>query len=260
MRHPQKHSGSPSGDFSLYCPARVFADASKSDASRSQRIAGIITTDELDSQGERVLQDGLDFTYFLGKAGYLNDDHKSGHHDILGVPETVKQYKKGDILPNGSTAEANLTWCEGYLLDTEGGRRTYEIARALQGTGKSLGFSIEGTIDRRQGPGGRDIGKARVRHVAITHQPVNQGTTLEALVRSISAAAKGTTVGLDGNAKPLVRQDLARRITNLAGSTRRKKPKKVRDTRHALKSVFKAFPQASVEYALWLAEHIEPSR
>ena len=137
--------------------------------------------------------------------------------DLLGIPEFVQSYDKGAVLPNGTVAKNNLTWCEGYLLDTEGGRKTYEIARALQGTGKSLGFSIEGSINQRQGLGGKVIGKASVRHVAITHQPVNQGTSLEALVRSLRPkTVKATTVAPpDGNARTLVRQNLSRRITNL---------------------------------------------
>ncbi len=258
MRRSNPHRRPTQGGFNLFCPVRVFSDTTKSDAGKSQRIAGIISTDELDQDGERILQEGLDFSHLLGKMGYFNDDHKSSHQDILGVPERVQQFKAGDILPNGETAKANLTWCEGHLLDTEKGRRTYEIARALQGTGKSLGFSIEGAIDRRQGPGGKIIGKARVRHVAITHQPVNQGTTLEALVRSISAAQKGTEVGEHGNARTLVRQDLSRRIANLVGSSRpRRKAKKVRPRARVLKSIFKALPHSSVDFALWLSHHIE---
>lgn len=255
----------PTSDFNLYCPVSVFTDASKSDSGKSQRIAGIISTDELDSEGERVLQEGLDFSQFLGPRGYMNDDHKTGHHDLLGVPEFVQSFDKGAVLPNGTVAKNNLTWCEGYLLDTEGGRKTYEIARALQGTGKSLGFSIEGSINQRQGLGGKIIGKASVRHVAITHQPVNQGTTLEALVRSLRRpVGKATTVAPPaGNATNLVRQNLSRKITNLAGKAqstptkaKQKRAKKMRSLQRTLKSVFKALPHASVDYALWVAQHI----
>ncbi len=267
--HPERsYPQANAGAFSLYCPATVFEDANKSDAGKSQRIAGIISTDDIDSEGEQVLQDGLDYSYLLSPRGFLNNDHSSSHHDLLGIPESVQRYNKGEILPNGTTASANLTWCEGYLLDTEKGRKTYEMARSLQGTGRNLGFSIEGTIDRRQGPGGKVIGKARIRHVAITHQPVNQGTTLEALVRSLKPLRKEMTITPpSGNATTLVRQNLSHRITDLASSRRKKRRGKGRAASKSqknshtlsglLKSIFKAMPHASVDYALWLAHTID---
>ena len=252
--------------FRLTCPIAVFQDAKKSEEGKNQRIAGIISTDELDQQGERILQEGLCFDHLLNQRGYLNHDHGSSHHDILGIPEDVRQFKKNDILPNGTAAKANCSWVEGYLLDTEQGRKTYEMARALQGTDRSLGFSVEGSIEKRQGPGGKVIGKAKIKHVAITHQPVNASTNLEALVRSLSELEKATTVAqAPAPQKDLVRQNLSHRLTNLASSSKKrtKKARKAQDcaikaknshtTSKSLEYVFKAMPNASVDYALWLA-------
>lgn len=251
-------------DFSLFCPVQVFEDVSKADAGKNQRIAGIISTDELDQQGERILQEGLDFTKLLGERGFFNDDHGSKHHDLLGVPETIKQYKKGDKLPNGQIAQSNLTWAEGFLFDTEQGRKTYELARAMSGTGRSLGFSIEGTINKRSGPLGNIIARAGVKHIAITHQPVNEGTSLMTLVRSLASVNKSTTVvSAPANAKPLVRQNLAGKITNLASTSATKRRKKAKlakfspKLRRSLEYVYKAFPNASVDYALMLADTLD---
>ena len=47
------------------------------------KIAGVISTDEIDLQGESVKQDGLDFSYFL-KKGCFNYEHKAGAENMLG--------------------------------------------------------------------------------------------------------------------------------------------------------------------------------
>ncbi len=56
------------------------------------KIAGVISTDEVDLQGERVLQKGLDFSYFL-KKGTFNYEHQSGAQNMLGYPTKITQRK-----------------------------------------------------------------------------------------------------------------------------------------------------------------------
>lgn len=171
--------------FQFECPLTVF----KSDdaaSGKKRRIAGIISTDQKDRQNETILQDGLSFDDFLSN-GWFNDNHKDGITDVLGYPETVKQFAAGDKLPDGKMADANCTWVEGYLLDTPKANDVWQLGQALAKTNRRLGYSVEGEIVTRQGPQDSVIAKAKVRHVAITHVPVNANSYLEVLARSLSA-------------------------------------------------------------------------
>ena len=136
-----------------------------------------------------MLQDGLDFNEFL-KAGWFNDNHGKAMVDVVGYPEGVKFFKKGEALPNGVRAPANGHWAEGYLLENVLKAETiWQLGSALQKSGdRRLGFSIEGKIERRSGPDYKTIAKAKVRNVAVTHCPVNTDTQLDILAKSLVAA------------------------------------------------------------------------
>lgn len=157
-------------------------------------IGGIVSTDGLDRQQERVLADGLDFTEFLDY-GWFNDNHGQSQGDILGYPVGVKRVKPGDVLPNGDTCKVNGWWAEGYLLDTKKGRECWENIEALRGSPRGLGFSIEGKVRQRKGNG--IVARADVRNVAVTHVPVNSGTFAVALAKALTA---GSSIGDPGAA------------------------------------------------------------
>jgi hypothetical protein len=146
------------------------------------RIWGLASTERLDLQNERVLQRGLDFGHFL-KHGWFNDDHKKGTSDVLGYPTKAKYFAKGQMLPSGQKAAKSGWYVEGYIVDTKKGREVWDLARSLDGTGRSLGFSVEGKIkDRAPGL----VKKAKVTNVAITAKPVNTDTFLVPLAKSLS--------------------------------------------------------------------------
>lgn len=179
------------------------------------RIAGIVTTDRPDQQGDTIIQDGLDFSYFLSK-GWYNDNHSSKTADILGYPERVQYFEKGSKLPDGSIASANCHWAEGYLLpDYEPSQRIWNLGQSLQkaGNGRSLGFSVEGKIKKRGGPGRKIIAKAEVRNVAITNCPVNTDTKMVTLAKSLHAATAEDTISevlidmIDRYGEPVVRDN-----------------------------------------------------
>lgn len=171
--------------FQFECPLTVFK-ADSAPEGKQRRIAGIISTDSVDKQNERILQDGLDFSSFV-REGWLNDNHGGSMTDVLGFPEAVSQFSKGDILPDGQTAPANCHWVEGYLLDTPKATQIWQLACALSKTKRRLGFSVEGDIQARTGDNDSVITKANVRHVAVTHVPVNSQTVLDVLARSMTA-------------------------------------------------------------------------
>ncbi len=176
--------------FRFHAPIWAFEKAD-APAGQKRRIGGIISTDTRDRQDEVILQHGLDFSEFA-RAGFFNDNHSKDVSGIVGVPDpsSIKKFKKGEILPNGMAAPANGHWAEGWLLD--GDPRADEIwtkIKALEKTpgDRRLGFSVEGKIERRTGADNKTIAKARIRHVAVTHAPVNTDTRLDALAKSLAA-------------------------------------------------------------------------
>lgn len=167
-------------DFALFGDVVTWR---KSGDEHEMRIGGIVSTDGIDRQAERVLADGLDFSQFLSH-GWFNDNHKQGTGDVVGYPTGVKRVRKGDKLPNGETSRVNGWWSEGYLLDTPKGRELYDLIHALDSTPRKLGFSIEGSVVQRTGS---TIKAASVRNVAVTHCPVNAETSLMALAKALTA-------------------------------------------------------------------------
>lgn len=174
--------------FNFEAPVSMFFKAD-AQPGKQRRIGGIISTETPDREGEIVLQRGLDFSYFT-ENGWFNDNHSKATTDILGYPENVKRFQKGDVLPDGSKAKAAGTWSEGYLLETEKANKVWELGQALQKTGRRLGYSVEGRIEKREGPKQNIIAKAVVRNVAITNCPVNSDARLEILAKSLVAAEK----------------------------------------------------------------------
>jgi hypothetical protein len=171
--------------FEFEVPVRFFKKADAG-SGRMRRIGGIISTENPDREQEVILQRGLDFSDYI-KSGWLNDNHSRATEGIVGYPEFVKQYQAGEALPDGSIASTNLTWSEGYLLNTKKADKIWELGQALQGTGRHLGYSVEGSIQKRLGHKKKTIAKARVRNVAITNCPVNNDSRLDILAKSLVA-------------------------------------------------------------------------
>lgn len=176
------------GTFRFYMPSLYAFEKANAPEGQKRRIGGLVSTETRDRENEVILQRGLDFSEFL-KSGYFNDNHAKDVAGIVGTPDpkALRYVKKGEVLPNGETAPANGHWAEGWML--EGDRRAEDIWSKIQSLQKSpnrrLGFSIEGAIQRRTGRDFKTIAKAKVRHVAITHCPVNMDTRLDVLAKSL---------------------------------------------------------------------------
>jgi hypothetical protein len=143
--------------FSFDFGVEVFEKAGEKNP---RRIGGFVTTDKLDKQGERLLQDGLNFDPFL-RDGWFNDNHSKETAGIVGHPESAELMEKGG---------QRGWWVEGHLL--EGQKRADEIwetAKALQKSGRRLGFSVEGKITERAGDSGEIVARADIKNVAITN-------------------------------------------------------------------------------------------
>jgi hypothetical protein len=204
----------PEASFNRWIPFQVVGLEKGKDGKERVRIRGIASTEHMDQDGDTIVQDGLDFSYFL-KRGYFNDNHSKGTADVLGYPDKVYPVTIDD---NGQKVRA--TAVEGYLLGTKSAKDIAELARELDGTPRQLGFSVEGPPPVRDPRDPNRIVKAVVRNVAITNCPVNPFTKL-GLVKSM-AFAKALSVGgpaqapgaqVTGSARPLMPESLGLRLT-----------------------------------------------
>jgi hypothetical protein len=153
---------------------------------KERRIGGFVTTEDLDQQGDRIIQEGLDFSHFLSK-GWFNDNHSKDTAGIVGHPDIAELREKGG---------KKGWWVEGYLLKgTKRADDIWDLANALQKSGRSLGYSVEGKIQERTGPNDHIIAKAMVKNVAITNCPVNDRTSLEVLAKSLTQMEKALMAG-----------------------------------------------------------------
>ena len=178
------------------------------------RIGGIVSTGSLDRQQERVVQDGLNFSPFLTH-GWFNDNHGQKTTDVLGYPTEAKRVKKGEKLPNGQVCEHEGWWAEGYLVNTDEGRKVYALARSLSKSpnGRGLGFSIEGKVAGRDSEDQSKITRADVHNVAITHVPVNTDTSLRVLAKALMAGSAVENPGTSpGEGFPLRTESLDDRM------------------------------------------------
>jgi len=168
---------SPAAEFGGGSPWMLNGTCTLRKAGDKMLIEGIISSETLDADGEIVVQDGLDFTYFMEK-GWFNDNHKQDTSGGLGVPLSVEQV----VLPNGKRATKVL----GELFDIPESRKIFELAQAA-GDRRPLGFSLEGAIVKRDGPGGKIVASAKVRDCSITRHPKNPDSTFQALAKALKA-------------------------------------------------------------------------
>lgn len=195
--------------FDIEC--EVFEKASPE--GKERRIGGIVSTDAIDRQDEVLLQDGLDFSPFL-KGGWFNDNHDKSTEALVGYPDRAELRH----LPDGRKG----WYVEGYLLKGhERSDRLWELANALQKTDRRLGFSVEGSITERDHKNPNVVRKAVVREVAITRCPVNEGTALSVLAKSLAA---GNAVSDPGTAPG---EGFPLRVEHLEGGTKKKRKKRM---------------------------------
>lgn len=201
-------------DFRFHCELSAYEKADAPDGQR-MRIGGIASTEALDADGERLVQEGLDFKPFLER-GWFNDNHGKGSLDVVGYPTGARLVKQGEALPNGQKSKKRGWWVEGYLLNTEKGRKLWQLAQALEETPRKLGFSVEGSVVQRAAAD--KVGKAKIKHVAVTHCPKNHESELYTLSKALMAGAPSSesfatrSGGTAGDGAPLVPDSLDRTL------------------------------------------------
>jgi hypothetical protein len=159
------------GDFGFWMPVEAI---SKSMGAKDGKryIQGIASTDAIDLQQEKVIQSGIDFSYFASK-GHINNDHLPGPENKVGEPVEVRMTKQG-------------LWIKAFLYKGhERAEYWWNLLQAKEqsGSNRPVGFSIQGKVIARQG---KTILKCWIQDVAITASPVNTTTWAE-IVKSFCA-------------------------------------------------------------------------
>ena len=172
--------------FKVHVPITTFEKAD-APAGEQRRIGGVISTEARDADGEIILQDGLNFAPFLN-SGWFNENHDPKPQSVLGYPAQITKYEAGATLPNGEVARTRSTWAEGFLIPGYApADRIWELSQALQKNKmkRSLAYSIEGSVTKRDQRDRKLVLAADVDHVAITHCPKNPESFLVALQKAV---------------------------------------------------------------------------
>lgn len=176
-----------------------FFEKAKPGGGSGRFIGGFVSTDHMDRQGETLIQEGLDFAPFL-KGGWINDNHDKATDALVGYPLMAELRE----LPKGKDGIIHKGWYfEGELLeDCPRADSLWRLAKALEksGSGRKLGYSVEGGVTKRDAKDPKIVRKAVVREVAITRCPVNTEAGLSVLAKSLSVSAGSTSGSVPGEA------------------------------------------------------------
>lgn len=137
-------------------------------------IEGIASNGGEDQEGDTILPDGADYSYFLDR-GFLKWEHGNKPDQFIGEPFEAKVTPEGlfircRLYPHMELAQKAVQAMEG-LKKSNAKRR--------------MGFSIEGSVLKRDEVNPKKILKAIIRNVVLTMNPVNQHTWAD-LAKSFS--------------------------------------------------------------------------
>ncbi len=166
----------------------VEMELRKGEAGDRRIIRGYASTERMDQDGEVILQSGIDFSPLL-KSGFLNYDHQYKNVAGAKLPIIIGYPIRAEIRDKG-------LWVEGELLKSDNpvcvseqvklADEMWELGMALQKSGtRSLAYSVEGAVLERKG---NKIVKSVVRHLAVTHKPVNPEATVELFAKAMGCS------------------------------------------------------------------------
>ncbi len=158
-------------------------------------LRGLASCEDRDLQNEVVVQKGIDLMPFLER-GYINYDHKG---TPIGRPLTcalVEAEKHPVLVKSGCGVSGVALYAECELwpsaMEHRGADEAWATAQAANLTGRPFGYSIEGKAFQRDGD---KITRSELRHLALTHQPVQQKSfALAELVKSMTLGAMAPTL------------------------------------------------------------------
>lgn len=184
--------------FNLPCDLVKSVDGDSSSA-HPRRIQGIGSTEREDLQEETLIQRGMDIDYFRTE-GWISDEH-----------DRIIRDKNGNEVNRVAAANIGVPVADGCMITRAGLWITADLippveethspncacppcrsewwmsfikSLAKSGTGRRAGFSVDGSVQRRNGG---TILKCFIRRTALTSSPIGRGTYAE-LAKSLSAS------------------------------------------------------------------------
>ena len=250
--------------FSIWTPIDFSKSAGEEKLTKAP-ISGVVSTDTIDLQGDTILQEGMDWSYFL-RRGWINYEHMQGPEFIVGVPTSVE---------TKITDKGNATQIEGHiLLNRPRGKEVYDTAKALQEAdiNRSLGFSVEGQVLERSEEDKSVITKARILNVSVTAHPVNPDAVLDIIARSIgyqtpaqpsedamsplaAQSLEGDMSGLETTVREVLKTELAEYMKSEADKVFEKQPAMI-PYKQIKEMVSRTFPSLSSAMCSRLAREL----
>ena len=167
----------------------VELELRKSVSGNRRIVRGYASTENIDQDGEVILQKGIDFSPLL-KSGYVNYDHQYQNIAgakvpiLIGVPKLAEFDGKGWVVESElfKSGDGGISSNQIRLAD-----EMWELGMALQksDSGRRLAYSVEGGVVYRDPQNPKKIVKSVVRHVALTHKPVNEECTVDLFMKSL---------------------------------------------------------------------------
>lgn len=162
-------------DFRLPIPL-MKAEETSVRGERVRHVSGLASLEVKDTQGETVIQKGIDFDPLL-TTGYINWDHldirKGGSEWYIGEPTDAR------IVEHHGVPALRV---EGFIYNDPANKPQSEAAwghlmvTAKSGSGRRMGWSIQGAaMARRDGI----ILKSVVNDLALTAKPIVRQTTVD---------------------------------------------------------------------------------
>lgn len=204
--------------FNAFVPLDLEKSVStESDTNEYSVVSGWASTPSVDLQNDIVNPKGIDIEYFKSQ-GYINYEHE--RDKVVGIP-TDNCYVD---VNKGLFIEAKLWKNDDNVI------KMLDLAEKLEksGSGRRLGFSIEGAVKKRNTNDSRVIEEVMITGVALVKNPANPEATWESFVKSF-LTGHGTTPETQEDAGALRREQLASSITNLAYVTKIKDLKEFND-------------------------------
>jgi len=142
------------------------------DGKKQMRVGGIASTASEDRQGEELIPQGFDYSFFLN-SGFFNYHRQTNKNPnaVIGEPDKVEMRPQG-------------MYVEGFLYKSNPmAVQVYNQINTLKKDSKTrrMGFSIEGKVVERDPLNPSKILKSKITGCALTMSPVNGNTLCDVM-------------------------------------------------------------------------------
>lgn len=182
------------------------------------RVCGLASCEDPDLQGEELIQKGMDLSPCID-SGVINWDHMTTPDCcFIGWPTTL------DVVRIENHPRLNKSGLHGWGLYAEGrllkghpmAQWVWSLIKAIEANAapRKIAYSVQGRVYERDG--GR-LTKSELRHLALTHQPVQQKSFVEVLKSVAAMQHRGLlSKTLDtAGATPLMLENLDPKMTSV---------------------------------------------